>query len=255
MASTELDERFIGQSLDPRVWFPYYLPHWSSREQSAATYVIRDGEFRLLIPPHQSLWCPDLHEEPLRVSGVQTGSFAGPVGSTVGQQPFKEGLTVRQEQPTFWGYTPRFGRIEVIMRAELTARSMFGFWLAGIEDRPERSGEILVAEVFGDEIEDGWAAVGMGIRSFRDPELIGDFSAPRLEIDVSEPHTYAVLWNPESVEIVVDEMPVRRVDQSPGYPMQLMIGVFDFPGRDPSGVWADHVPELVVSSVTGSPLS
>ena len=71
---TELDERFTGQSLDPQVWFPYYLPHWSSREQSAATYVIRDGELHLLIPPHQPLWCPDLHDVPLRVSGVQTGS-------------------------------------------------------------------------------------------------------------------------------------------------------------------------------------
>jgi Glycosyl hydrolases family 16 len=252
---TVLDEGFTGQSLDPQIWFPYYLPHWSSREQSAATYVIREGELHLLIPPHQPLWCPDLHDEPLRVSGVQTGSFAGPVGSTIGQQPFKQGLRVREEQPTLRGYTPHFGRIDVVMRAELTTRSMFGFWLAGIEDRPERSGEILVAEVFGDAIEAGSAAVGMGIRGFRDPDLAGDFSAPRLEIDVSEPHTYAVVWNPESVEIVIDEMPVRRVDQSPGYPMQLMIGVFDFPARDPSGIWADHVPELVVSSVKGSPLS
>ena len=251
----ELDERFEGDALDPEVWFPYYLPHWSSREQSAATYSIRDGELHLSIPTDQSLWCPDLHDEPLRVSGIQTGSFAGPVGSKIGQQPFKEGLRVTEEQPTFWGYTPRFGRIEVDMRGTLTPRSMFGFWLAGIEDRPERSGEILVAEVFGDEIEDGSAAVGMGIRSFRDPDLIGDFSTPRLEIDVSERHTYAVVWNPESVEIVVDEVPVRRIDQSPGYPMQLMIGVFDFPARDPSGIWANHVPELVVSSVKGSPLS
>jgi Glycosyl hydrolases family 16 len=252
---SELDERFEGDALDPEVWFPYYLPHWSSREQSAATHSIRYGELHLAIPPDQSLWCPDLHDEPLRVSGVQTGSFSGPVGSTIGQQPFKEGLRVREEQPTFWGYTPRFGRIEVDMRGTLTPRSMFGFWLAGIENRPERSGEILVAEVFGDEIEDGSAAVGMGIRSFRDPDLTGDFSAPRLEIDVSERHTYAVVWNHESVEIVVDEVPVRRIDQSPGYPMQLMIGVFDFPARDPSGIWSDHVPELVVSSVTGSPLS
>ena len=251
----ELDERFEGDALDPEVWFPYYLPHWSSREQSAAVYVIREGELHLLVPPQQPLWCPDLHDEPLRVSGVQTGSFAGPVGSTVGQQPFKEGLTVREEQPTFWGYTPRFGRIEVIMRAELTPRSMFGFWLEGIEDRPEHSGEILVAEVFGEAIEDGSAAVGMGIRGFRDPDLIGDFSTPRLPIDVSELHTYRVVWNPESVEIAVDEMPVRRLEQSPGYPMQLMVGVFDFPARDPSGEWAGYVPELVVSSVKGSPLS
>ena len=46
---------------------------------------------------------------------------------------------------------------------------------------------------------------------------------------------------------------MRRIDQSPNYPTQLMIGLFDFPARDPSGVWADHVPELVVSSVKGSP--
>jgi len=251
----ELDERFDGDILDPEVWFPYYLPHWSSREQSAATYSIGKGGLHLLIPVGQPLWCPDLHDEPLRVSGVQTGSFAGPVGSTIGQQPFKEGLRVREEQPTFWGYTPQFGRIDVRMRGALTPRSMFGFWLAGIEDRPERSGEILVAEVFGEAIEEGTAAIGMGIRTFRDPGLIGDFSTPRLDIDVSELHTYSVVWNPESVEILVDEVTVRRLEQSPSYPVQLMIGVFDFPARDPSGVWADHVPELVVSSVRGSPLS
>jgi Glycosyl hydrolases family 16 len=251
----ELDERFEGDALDPEVWFPYYLPHWSSREQSAATYSIGKGGLHLVIPVGQPLWCPDLHDEPLRVSGVQTGSFAGPVGSTIGQQPFKEGLRVREEQPTFWGYTPHFGRIDVGMRGTLTPRSMFGFWLAGIEDRPERSAEILVAEVFGETLEEGTAAVGMGIRSFRDQGLVGDFSAPRLKIDVSEPHIYTAVWKPQSVEILVDEVLVRRLDESPGYPMQFMIGVFDFPARDPSGVWADHVPELVVSSVRGSPLS
>ncbi|HEU5111915.1 MAG TPA: glycoside hydrolase family 16 protein [Acidimicrobiia bacterium] len=251
----ELDEEFEVDELNTEIWFPYYLPHWSSREESAATWFIRDGELHLLIPADQPLWCPGLHEEPLRVSGIQTGSFAGPVGSTTGQQPFEDGLTVREQQPTFWGYTPRYGRIAGRMRGALTPRSMFGFWLAGIEDRPERSGEILVAEVFGDAIEDGSAAVGMGIRSFRDPGLTGDFSTPRLEIDVSEPHTYAVVWNPAFVEIVVDDVPVRRIGQSPGYPMQLMIGVFDVPARDPSGIWADHVPELVVSSVKGAPLS
>jgi Glycosyl hydrolases family 16 len=251
----ELDDRFEGDSLDLAVWFPYYLPHWSSREQSTATYSIGQDGLRLFIPVDQPLWCPELHDEPIRVSGIQTGSFAGPVGSTIGQQPFKEGLRVNEEQPTFWGYTPRHGEVSVTMRGIVSPRSMFGLWLAGIEDRPEWSGEILVAEVFGEAIEDGSAAVGMGIRSFRDPNLVGDFSTPRLEIDVSERHTYTVVWTPESVEIVVDKAHVRRIDQSPGYPMQLMIGVFDFPARDPSGIWADHVPELVVSSVKGSPLS
>jgi hypothetical protein len=196
-----------------------------------------------------------VHNEPLRVSGIQSGSFSGPVGSTIGPQPFREGLTVTEEQPTFWGYTPRFGRIEIVMRAKITPRSMFGVWLAGIEDRPERSGEILIAEVFGDSIDGASAEVGMGIRRVRDPNLAGHFSAPRLDIDVSELHSYAVTWEPSSVELSIDEVMVQRIEEAPDYPMQIMIGVFDFPSRDPSGKWADHVPELVVSSITGSPLS
>jgi hypothetical protein len=254
-ADPHLDERFAGNSLDPGVWFPYYLPHWSSREQTAAAHFVRDGELHLYIPTDHPLWCPDLHDEPLRVSGIQSGSFSGPVGSTIGPQPFREGLTVTEEQPTFWGYTPHFGRIEVVMRGEITRRSMFGVWLAGIEDSPERSGEILIAEVFGDTVEGDSAEVGMGTRGFRDPNLAGDFSAPRLDIDVSENHVYAVRWEPGSAELSVDDVMVRKIEEAPDYPMQLMIGVFDFPARDGSGRWADHVPELVVSSVTGSPLS
>jgi hypothetical protein len=141
------------------------------------------------------------------------------------------------------------------MRGEITPRSMFGVWLAGIEDLPERSGEILIAEVFGDAIQGGSAEIGMGTRSFRDPNLVGDFSASRLGIEVSEPHTYAVTWEPSSVELSVDDVMVRQIQEAPDYPMQIMIGVFDFPSRDPSEKWADHVPELVVSSITGSPLS
>jgi hypothetical protein len=253
--STHLEEDFAGDSLDLEVWFPYYLPHWSSREESAATYIVRDHQLHLLIPTDHPLWCPALHDEPLRVSGIQSGNFSGPVGSTIGPQPFQEGLTVSEEQPTFWGYTPHFGRVEIIMRGEITPRSMFGVWLAGIEDTPERSGEILIAEVFGDSVQGSSAEVGMGTRSFRDPNLVGDFSAPRLEIDVSEPHRYAVTWEPGSVELSVDDVMVRRIAEAPDYPMQIMLGVFDFPGRDVAGRWADHVPELVVSSITGSPLS
>src|SRR5262245_26297467 len=148
-------EEFAGTSLDLDVWFPYYLPHWSSRAAAEATWSVHDGGLHLSIPVDQPLWCPDLHPEPLRVSCVQTGSFSGPLGSPIGQQPFRDGLVVREEQPTKWGYTPHFGRVEVRMRAEVSERSMFAFWMAGVEDRPERSGEICVAEVFGDAIRDG----------------------------------------------------------------------------------------------------
>jgi glycosyl hydrolase family 16 len=251
---TALDERFAGPVLDPDVWFPYYLPHWSSRAGSAATHTVGRGELRLSIPPGQGLWCPDSHDEPLRVSCVQTGSFAGALGSPVGQQPFRDGLVVREEQPTLWGYTPHHGTIEVRMRGVVSDRSMVAFWLAGIEDRPERSGEVCVAEVFGDSVRDGTAAVGMGVHRFRDPSLVEEFAAPRLAIDVAEDHIYGVEWRPGALAFSIDGEVVRRLDQAPDYPMQLMLGVFDFPARAPE-VADPVVPELVVSRVTGRPLA
>jgi hypothetical protein len=251
----ELEERFTGDTLDPDVWFPYYLPHWSSRARSAATYSLRDGELRLSVPVDQPLWCADLHDEPLRVSCIQSGSFAGPLGSTVGQQPFRDGLQVREEQPTTWGYTPLYGRIEVRMRGVVTARSMFAFWMSGIEDRPEHSGEICVAEVFGDAVRGGSADVGIGLHRFRDPALVEEFSAGPLAIDVTEFHTYGVDWRPGSLAFTVDGEVVRHLDQAPDYAMQLMIGVFDFPAKAAADDVAVPVPQLVVSHVRGQRLT
>jgi Glycosyl hydrolases family 16 len=245
---------FAGDDLDRSVWVPYYLPHWSSRAASAATYAVRDGELRLSIPADQGLWCEGLHERPLRVSCIQSANFSGPVGSAVGGQPFREGLLVTEEQDEFWGYTPLYGHVEIRARGVITPRSMVAFWLSGIEDRPQHSGEICVMEVFGDAVRDGGADVGMGLHRFRDPTLIEAFSADPLDIDVAEFHTYAVDWRPGSLRFTVDGNPVKQIGQSPNYPVQLMIGVFDFPDKaDPSSSDVP-VPEMIVSHVAAHPL-
>jgi hypothetical protein len=249
----ELDESFPGDELDRDVWSPFYLPHWSSRAESAATYAVRDGELHLTIPPEQRLWCPDLHDEPLRVSCIQSANWSGPVGSTRGALAFKPGLVVREEQEPFWGYLPTGGRIEVRMRGVISARSMFAFWMGGIEDEPERSGEILVAEIFGDAVRDGFADVGTGVRQFRDPALRDAFATVRVELDVAAFHTYGVDWRPGSVAFSIDGREIRRLDEAPAYPLQLFIGVFDFPDRGDGGT-EPAVPELVVSHVRGRPL-
>ena len=167
------DDHFDGDDLDRKVWFPHYLPAWSSRAETAATYEVHDSCLRLSIPPAQGLWCAGDHEPPLRVSGVQTGSWSGPFGSTRGQQPYREGLVVREEQPLFLGWTTGPGWIEVTARAEVTPRSMVSAWLVGLEDEPERCAEICVFEVFGDAVDPGRsAAVGAGLHAFRDPGVV-----------------------------------------------------------------------------------
>ena len=92
---------------------------WSSRAESAATYAVAGSELRLTIPAQQGLWCPGEHD-PLRVSGIQSGVFSGPVGSTIGQQPVREGAVVREFQPTQWGWTPhwRSGRVDFLVDSE-----------------------------------------------------------------------------------------------------------------------------------------
>jgi hypothetical protein len=223
--------------LDREVWLPHYLPHWSSRAESAATYTVADSELRLTIPPDQGLWCPDTHEEPLRVSGVQSGVRDG-------QQKFREDLFVREHQETRWGWTPHYGRIEIRARMELSPRSMASLWLSGLEDEPEHCGEICVFEIFGDAPHD----VGCGIKNFRDPALRWEFDAPELDIDVAEHHVYAADWQPGRVDFSVDGEHVKTVHQAPDYPVQAMVAVFDFPAK---GGPSEHVPLLAVDYVRG----
>ena len=254
MGSVDGNERdfvddFAGTDLDTSVWVPHYLPQWSSRAASAATYAVRDSALHLTIPVDQGLWCPGEHD-PLRVSGVQSGVFSGPAGSVLGQQPPWEGAVVREAQESLWGWTPQFGRLEMRARMDLSPRSMAAWWLVGLEDEPDRCGELCVFEVFGDTVTTGSAAVGMGVHAFRDPALTEDFTAPVLDLDVTQFHTYAVDWTADRAVFLVDGEPVRTVDGTPAYPMQSMIAVFDFPDRAESESQG-HVPALVVDRVTG----
>ncbi|GAA3396055.1 glycoside hydrolase family 16 protein [Cryptosporangium minutisporangium] len=237
-------DEFDGAELNTDLWLPHYLPAWSSRAETRASYTLADSCLRLSVPADQGLWCADDHTPPMRVSGVQSGNWSGPVGSTRGQQPYRDGLAVREEQPPFQGWLPIGGRLEMRARMVLGPTSMAAWWLVGFEDVPSRCAEICVAEVFGSAVVPGESAeVGMGLHAFRDPAAREDFAAPRLPIDVAEFHTYAVDWTHERVVFSVDGAVVRECAGPPWYPMQHMLAVFDFPdGSDDAG----PPPELVV---------
>jgi hypothetical protein len=256
MRTDALEERFEGAGLDVGVWLPHYLPAWSSRDATRASYRL-DGALRLTVPVDHPVWCEGDHSPPVRVSGIQSGSWSGPVGSTRGQQRFREGLLVREEQPRFEGWLVASGRVEIRARMTISPRSMAALWLSGFEDDPEQlqCGEICVFEIFGNAVQTDppSAEVGVGIKAFRDPALTQDFAAPRLPIDVTEPHTYAVDWDQREAVFTVDDGEVRRCAHPPTYPLQLMLAVFDFPewsvGGDETEPDNYVVPELVVEHV------
>ena len=75
------------------------------------------------------------------------GNWSGPVGSTRGQQPFRDGLVVREAQAARWGFTPHYGHVEVECRASLTrARCSRPGW-SGLRYEPDDCGEICLVEV------------------------------------------------------------------------------------------------------------
>lgn len=245
------DEDFSADDLDPTRWLPAHLPQWSSRAQAAARYRVGDGRLRLYIAPDQRPWCPEL-DGSTRVSSLQTGVFSGPLDSAVGQHRFSPHAVVREEQPATRLYTPRYGRLEARLQATADPRAMVAFWLIGYEDRPERSGEICVCEIFGRDVAAGSVRVGMGVHPFGDPQLVDDFEQVELPIDATAFHVYTADWAPTQVAFSVDGQRVKVVDQSPDYPMQLMLGIYRF-DDDPD----DGPPsELVVDWVRGfRPLS
>jgi hypothetical protein len=228
----EFEDRFEGDTLDGTRWLPYYLPQWSSRERAAARYRVGDG-LDLLIEEDQAPWCPEWDGD-VRVSSLQTGVLSGPLGSGIGQHRFTPRAVVREEQPTELLYTPHFARVEVRMRALEHPRCMCALWMIGVEDVPEHSAEICVVEIFGSDVGPASAKVGMGVHAFRDPRLVEAFEPEELPIDVREPHTYAADWTPEQVAFSVDGEHVKTVEQSPDYPMQLMLGIYEFPGDEPA---------------------
>jgi hypothetical protein len=227
----ELADEFHGAELDLGKWLPSYLPQWSTRERAAARYRLDGGHLYLQITGDQEPWCP-AHDGGTRVSSLQTGVHAGPVGSRVGQHRFHPDLTVVEAQASTRLYTPQYGYFELRARAVADRDCMVALWMIGFEDAPERSGEILVFEIFGRDVEPGSAGVGMGVRPFADPELVDGFEKVPLDIDVTEFHVYAAEWTPTHVDFHVDGRRVKTVGQSPAYPMQFMLDIYQFAGAD-----------------------
>lgn len=227
----EFFEGFIGPGLDRNIWIDHYLPHWTTPERSAAHYDLGDGGLRLRIHADQPTWREE--DEPLRASGLQTGIFSGPLGSSRGQSRHRPDLTVRTPQPTRHLYTPSGGVVEATLRAVADPTIMLAFWLVGVEDRsPEDSGEICVAELFGDAIGADGSEIRTGIKAHDDPRLHDDMVRPRLDLDATDWHRYAAEWDREEVRIFVDDRLVHRSRQAITYPLALKLDLFEFPVTD-----------------------
>jgi len=240
----EFDDAFDGDTLDHHKWLPFYLPQWSSRTRSAARYGLTGHSLQLRIDEDQAPWNPEFDGE-LRVSSLQTGCFAGAVGSSVGQHRFKPGLTVKEAQETRRLYTPRYGYFEVRLKAVPTPGYMAALWMIGFEETPEASAEICICEIFGAGMTPDSAQVGYGVHPFGDPALRDEFYVDTLPIDAARYHVYAVDWTPDRLDFYVDNVRTRSIHQSPAYAMQFMLNIYELPHQLPGGARGAPWPKVM----------
>src|SRR5262249_9218654 len=141
---------------------------------------------------------------------------------------------------------------EMRARASADPACMVAWWMIGYEDEPDRSAEICICEIFGRNVRIDGMGVGMGVHPFGDPRIRDEFSVQDIAADVADFHTYGAEWTPQRVAFFVDHRLVTTVDQSPGYPMQFMLGIYEFPeGGSAARPKRDYPKEFVIDYVRG----
>ncbi len=238
----EFNDEFDGPEIDTDKWVPFYLPHWSSRAHATPNYVFQDGNLVLQITKDQQPWCPEFDGE-VRCSSIQTGAFCGPIGSRIGQHRFSDELIVREAQANVRKYTPQYGFFEIRAKGLRTSANHVSLWMIGYEDVPERSGEIAVFELVGMQTSSTLSYVRYGVHPWKDPQITDEFYEDAFKMDTAQYHIYAVDWTPTYIDFYTDNVKIRTINQSPQYPMQFMLGIYELPFADAwSGVYDPNDP-------------
>ena len=224
----EFSDEFDRPQLNLSQWIACYLPQWSSCERSAPHYSFEDSSLILQITADQPPWCPEFDGE-VRASAIQTGVFSGALGSKLGQSRFSDQLVVREAQTNLRKYTPQFGYFETRVKGNAASGTHVSLWMIGYEDIPEHSAEICLFELLGSGAGVDSSSVRYGVHPWSDPTIHEEFFTETFPLDSTQFHIYAVEWTPTHIDFLIDNLKIRTIHQSPQYPMQFMLGIFELP--------------------------
>lgn len=243
------EDDFNEPALNVGNWLPFYLPQWSSRAASAPNYKIENSNLILQITKEQQPWCPEFNGA-VKCSSVQTGVFAGKLGTSIGQHGvFNKNCVVREEQTAQHTFLPKYGLVEIKAKGIHTLSNVVSLWMIGYEDEPQRSAEICVFEIKGWNVQPEKAVIGYGIHQFADPNMKEAFFEEAFEMNVMEYHVYAAEWMPGKTVFYIDGQKIKELDQAPDYPMQLMLGIYEVPEGAMDN--RDYPKEFVIDWVKG----
>jgi hypothetical protein len=240
---------FDDGELDRTKWLPYYLPQWSSRKNSQANYRFQESQLVLQITEDKLPWCPEFNGD-VKVSNLQTGVFSGPLGSGYGQHKFSRDCIVREEQSVERLFTQQFGYFEIRAKGLRNPNNVCAFWMIGFEDQPYKSAELCPFELKGWNVNTDQCKIGFGIHSFGDPSIHEEFFEKQFSFDPTKFHIYALDWTEHGVDFYIDNKLIHSTMQSPKYPMQLMLNIYEIPPHESGSTTKPEYPsEFVIDYV------
>lgn len=129
-------------------------------------------------------------------------------------------------------WAPTTGRVDVTVSASVNEGCMLAAWLVGTEHLSEEdSGEICIFEIDADAVGEGKSHARCGVKAHSDERLATDMTEVAVPVDASMPHTWTAIWTPSGTVIGCEGVVVKRVPQSPRYPLFLMIDLFEIGPR------------------------
>lgn len=220
-------DSFPGPDLDAARWVDHYLPQWTTPARSHARYDFTPDGLRLRIDADQLDWRPE--DAPLRVSNLQTATFAGDRGSTRGTHRHRsDGLVVRTAVPLRLLWAPSSGQVDVTVTASTDPSCMLAAWLVGTEHLSEQDcGEICVFEIDADAVGAESTTARVGIKAHHDPRLVTDTAEVEVPIRRGQAHTWSARWGPEGMVVACGGRVVFASAQRFAYPLQLMVDLFE----------------------------
>ena len=103
--------------------------------------------------------------------------------------------------------------------------------MIGFEDTPDRSGEIDLFEIMGASIRSTTSACGVRRAPLVNSMLEDEFYEEFFQIDAAQFHIYAMEWFPTHLDFYIDNQKIKTSSQSPKYPMQFMLSLYELPSK------------------------
>ncbi|MBP2000165.1 beta-glucanase (GH16 family) [Paenibacillus shirakamiensis] len=231
------NDEFNAADLNQQLWFPYYLPHWSTRELTKANYEIQNGNLVLKITPEMKTWDP-IKDAGTVISGIQTGEKDW-------IHRWTNYTAINHHEETVQNLIQKYGYFELRAKVQKGSGIHSAWWMVGFQQDQNASGETKMnAEVdIFETLGNNPTTELINLHPWNDPNITSSGNSASSGADLSQDfHVYGFEWTETNMKFYLDNQLVKTINQSPNYPMMTLLGLYEKRNGGWTGAFDATVP-------------